>query len=74
MQLSLKIAVIILMLALLICAGSVMLYTYGPEEWQGTEILYNLHKISGQIFILAIFWHLYLNRKWLINNFKRGKK
>lgn len=74
MSKSMKYVVIILFAAFIACVGSIMLYQYGPEAWQGTELLYNIHRFSGSIMTITVVWHIFLNRKWLNNAFKGGKK
>jgi len=74
MSFSMKAAVIVLFISFFTCIGAIVLYQYGPEAWQGTETLYDLHRFSGMIMTLPVIWHIVLNRKWLKNAFKGGKK
>jgi len=69
-----KIVVILLFILFFFAMSSIALYQYGPSSLQGSEILYNIHKISGITIFITVLWHIFINRKWLKTAFKGGKK
>ena len=43
-----------------------ILMEFGQETFVGNNETLNLHKLSGQIMVLAIFIHLLLHWKWMV--------
>jgi hypothetical protein len=64
----------LLIIAFLCAAAGVLLYRYGPLAWQGHEILYQIHTISGLLFIFLGLIHLSLNWSWIRTVYLKKRK
>jgi hypothetical protein len=69
---------LLLILAFITAAAAVLLYRYGPMEWEWLDTLSEVHEIAGLVFIGTGLLHLILNWNWIklqyIKRRKRGKR
>ena len=70
----LRIINILLLIAFLGAAIGVTIYLYGPESLRGTEVIYQIHRISGLVFIFLAVAHIWLNWNWIRINVLSRKK
>ncbi len=73
-QYFLKFLNIILVIAFLLVAISIICYRWGPESIRWSEGLYEIHETFGLIFIFLALFHLVLNWTWIRNTYLKRRK
>lgn len=63
----------ILALSFLLAIVGMVLYKYGPEALQGSELALELHEIGGLVMIIIGILHLILNWGWVKNSYFKKK-
>jgi|GEM_PF-6262751 len=63
-----------LFLAFLCAVVGVLLYRWGPESLQGTEIVYQVHSTAGLVFVCLAGVHVILNFNWILTTYFKKKK
>lgn len=70
----LKIVNVLLFIDFLFVLTSVLFYKIIPGNLNGSELMANMHGLSGMIFGLLVLVHLILNFKWVKMNYFTPKK
>lgn len=72
-QILLKFLNIVLLLAFVTVALSMILYRWGPESIRWSESMYEIHETSGMVFFFMVILHFVFNWTWVRNTYFKKK-